>query len=151
MALIGTSSMRTWAVVLAAACWLPEANAEVVLPGQSNVAISESSFDFDAIEQKTRNFTFGDVSGQVIDSVISVNGFLAFETQILILSAPSGFLLDQVSRTNYAGFTTNAQPEPDRGGVLFPETANRSNLPGSTVTFNFLANERVPAGGSGSS
>jgi hypothetical protein len=148
MAFIGISSMlRTGTAVLAVALWFPLAHAEVVLPGQSNVSISEHSFEFGVVEQKPRDFNFGGVSAHIIDSVLSVNGFLAFETQITILSAPSGFLLDQVSRTNYAGFTTDAQPEPDRGGVLFPETANRSDLPGATVTFNFLADQRVPVDG----
>src|SRR5689334_20244653 len=136
MAHMGISSMvRTWSAALLVALWFPLANAEVVLPGQSNVPIAEHSFDFDVVEQKPRDFNFGGVFAHVVDSVISVNGFLAFETQVSIVSAPSGFLLDQVARTDYAGFTTNAQPEPDRGGPLFPETANRSGLPGSTVTF----------------
>jgi len=145
MALIGTSMMRISVAVFAAALWFPVAHAAVVLPGQSNVPIAEISFDIDVVEQKLRPFTFGAVSGTIVDSVLTVNGFLAFETQVLIGPAPDDFLIDRVLRTNYAGFTTDARPEPDRGGSQFPETADRSDLPGSAVTFNFLGDHRISA------
>jgi len=146
MGLIATSMMRISAAVFAASLWFPVAHATVVLPGQSNVPIADLSFDFDPVVQKSRTFDFGGFAGHVIDSVISVNGFLAFETQVVIDSAPSNALIDQVRRTHYTGFTTDARPEPDRGGGLFPETTDRSDLPGDAVTFNFLGNQRLGSG-----
>lgn len=112
------------------------ANATVLFPGDTNVPIIEKAFDATPIIQKSRAFTFGNVSGTVTDAVISVDGFLAFETQVTLTDAPSTFSVDQVLRTSYAGFTADARPETDRGGPHAPSFGDRS-ADGSVVSFDF--------------
>jgi hypothetical protein len=124
------------AAVLLALLFSGLANATLLAPGDTNVPIIEKAFDATPIIQKSRPFTFGNVSGTVTDAVISVDGFLAFETQVTLTDAPSTFSVDQILRTSYAGFTTDARPETDRGGPRAPSFGDRS-ADGSIVSFDF--------------
>jgi len=122
------------------------AHAVVINPGQSVTFTKEEPFDPSehapppSFANRPFTIDFGGGSilhGHIIDNVLIVNGTLAFETEVFIDSgAPSG-ALQSLSRTNYAGFTTDVRPEPDRGGSLVPNQAQRSALSGSSVQFNF--------------
>jgi hypothetical protein len=143
-------------LVVVAALWCISVAAEPLAPGATNVPIVEQHFEINPVAQTSRLFKFTVdmhvISGNVVDIVHrQPNGTLVFETEVTIdpVAQPT-FEIDRVGRTKYEGFSTDAFPEPDRGGSLFPETADRS-ASGSQVTFNFLNGNRLLEDGAPSS
>jgi hypothetical protein len=138
--------LRVSCLVAAVAC-SAAAPAAIILPGQHDVPIRERTFDNIAVIDAARSFAFdtalGHVEGQITDAVRDVDGKYAFITRVLLTQAPAGFSINQVLRTDYAGFLTDARPQPDLGGLERPRTAGRSDAPGSSVEFNFLPGEEI--------
>jgi hypothetical protein len=140
---IGSALRTCLFLLLTLSCSLTYA--VVINPGQSVTFGKEEPFDPSehapppSFANRPFSIDFGGGSilqGHIIDNVLIVNGTLAFETEVFIDSGPSG-ALQSLSRTNYAGFVTDVRPEPDRGGSLVPNQAQRSSPPGSSVQFNF--------------
>ena len=151
-----SATLRSLALLaFALACSI--AQAALVTPGQQDIPIEEIAFEFTPpVVQQTADFSLsvpggGTVTVRLTDAVGLVDGAYAFETRFIVLSAPVGLVVDKAVRTNYAGFTTDARPEPDRGGDAVPTTATRSPSPGSGVQFNFVGDQQVAAGTNGSS
>ena len=167
MDMFSAGPLRTALVAITASLWWIGAGATNVDPGATGIPIVEEAFDINPIAQQTPtpNLFFSASGFQFKASVDDIvhrqpDGTLVFETKVTIQpvnpsdQVPASLLVDQVSRTNYTGFSTSAIPEPDRGGVLFPETADRS-ASGSEVFFNFLngsaGDNRLPLSGAESS
>jgi hypothetical protein len=153
-----TPSVRCAFSLVAVALCITSVRAAVIEPGQQNVRIRDIAFDPMAVDSKERDLPIsipgvGSFNIHVIDVVFSVDGLLGFGTQVRIDIPPPGdpqlpadFKLDRILRTNYAGFSTDARPQPDVGGFFSPATASRSPFPGSpfpgsTVQFNFLEHD----------
>jgi len=140
---------------LAATLLCSAAQATIVVPGGDVSIVPEEFFEGTRVVTTPRSFSVafgsGTISGTVRDNLFLLPGDVyGFETQLIISQAPAGVSVDKVVRTDYAGFTTDARPEPDLGGSQEPTRASRSASPGSSVSFIFLGDNKVTVGPSGS-
>ncbi len=148
------------AVMLAVTAWGANAHAALVAPGSSEMLDGTTSSVQsalagtvlqDVMEPFTINLGFGTINGYVQDRVVqeSGSGTLDFYYRILNGMDSDGCTLSSngsigvVSRSNYSGYSTDANYRTDGLGTVDPSAASRS-ANGAQMLFGFLTNPIGP-------
>ena len=160
MASIPRSSWRRTAcsIVLITASLAPASHVDAVslLPGTSvpitgTSATARPELAGTAVEDVTRAFSVnltafggGIIQGTIQDRVVreSVSGTLDFSYRIFSDADSTGTII-RVSRTGFAGFSTDVDYRTDGLGEIHPQTAGRS-ADGNAVEFDFTQTDGTP-------